>query len=172
MSCKSSSYSKRTIKEKPPEKSYDRQSTISLYWKLNQKLTEEGRQDLNYTLTRFPDTQKIYAFVQYFRECINNYDSLGIQKLISSIKKDTIPEIKSFLYYLQKELQAILLSIHYKYSNGVIEGLQIKDNKKNALRPCKFPIIEEPSIISLVKNYFRKIVSTSKKHFYLFTRFA
>ena len=120
------------------------QSTISLYWKLNQNLTEEGRQDLNYTLTRFPDTQKIYAFVQYFRECINNYDSLGIQKLISSIKKDTIPEIKSFLYYLQKELQAILLSIHYKYSNGVIEGQinRLKTMKRMLYGRASFPLLK------------------------------
>jgi transposase len=110
------------VKVKPLEKSYDRQSTIPLYWKLNQQLPEEERHILNYALMKFPETQEIYAFVQYFRECVNNYDSLSIQKLISSTKKNTVPEIKRFLNYLKKELQAILLSIHYKYSNGVIEG--------------------------------------------------
>lgn len=113
---------KNSINEKPPEKSYDRQPTISLYWKLNQQLSEEERQDLNYALTKFSDTQEVYAFVQYFRECANNYDSLSIQRLISAVRKDAIPEIKSFVKYLQKELQSILLSMHYTYSNGVIEG--------------------------------------------------
>nr|WP_295974563.1 transposase [uncultured Bacillus sp.] len=142
---------KNSINEKPPEKSYGRQPTISLYWKLNQQLSEEERQDLNYALTKFPDTQEVYAFVQYFRECANNYDSLSIQRLIPSVRKDAIPEIRSFVNYLHKELQSIILSMHYTYSNGVIEGQinRLKTIKRMLYGSASFTLLKKRVLFHL-----------------------
>ncbi|WP_458414887.1 ISL3 family transposase [Schinkia sp. CFF1] len=95
---------------------------ISLYWKLNETLTENERRDLNYSLKKFPKTNELYAFVQTFRDHFNQLNSVGIQQLLSVGKDSLNPEIKRFSQFLYKDLQPILASIYYTYSNGVIEG--------------------------------------------------
>ncbi|HHW36182.1 MAG TPA: hypothetical protein GXX18_02620 [Bacillales bacterium] len=101
----------KTVQEPPTTKSYHRKATMHLYWKLHQQLSDKERKDLNYALATFPNTQELYGFVQYFRENMNHYDSLSIQKLIASSNNHNTPEIKSFINYLYKELESIILSI-------------------------------------------------------------
>ncbi|WP_412766194.1 transposase [Schinkia azotoformans] len=61
-------------------------------------------------------------FVQSFRDSLNHYDQSAIHKLIIDSKTYKIQELKSFSTYLHQDIQAILSSIHYTFSNGNIEG--------------------------------------------------
>jgi transposase len=122
-----------------------RKRIIPLYWSLNSELKAEDRLELNFALETFPETQKIYAFVQSFRDSINQYDSISIQQLICNIKDGTIPELKTFAKYLFKDVQAIIASIYYTYSNGVIEGQinRLKTIKRTLYGRAGFEILRK-----------------------------
>lgn len=132
---------RKTNKEKP----FYRKRIIPLYWSLNSELKVEDRLDLNFALETFPETQKIYAFVQSFRDSLNQYDSISIQQLICNIKDGTIPELKTFAMYLFKDAQAIIASIYYTYSNGVIEGQinRLKTIKRTLYGRAGFEILRK-----------------------------
>ena len=95
---------------------------LSLYWKPHKILNEDERTYLNYLLGKFPETKELYAFVQTFRDHFNQLDSDGIRLLLSTGRESSTSEIKRFCQFLYKDLQAILASIYYTYSNGLIEG--------------------------------------------------
>lgn len=127
------------------EMAFYRNRIIPLFWSLNSDLKAEDRLDLNFALETFPETQKIYAFVQTFRDSLNQYDSISIQQLICNIKSGTIPELKTIAKYLFKDIQAILASIYYTYSNGVIEGQinRLKTIKRTLYGRAGFEILKK-----------------------------
>jgi len=110
-------------KENPPEEQrYFRKYVLPLYWKLHQTLSEEEMGHLNQTLYNYPKTKELYGFVQMFRDHIDHLDSSEMENILPLSKKSMIAEIKSFVSFLIKDLDAVVASIHYTYCNGVIEG--------------------------------------------------
>lgn len=114
--------SDRSCSDKPKEGRFYRKHVIPLYWKLHQQLSEKEMKLLNLTLRSYPETKELYGFVQMFREEVAHLDSTAIKRLLLSSKTSNIAEIRSFVSFLIQDIDAVMASIHYTYSNGVIEG--------------------------------------------------
>ena len=123
----------------------NQKKSISLYWKFHRTLAEDERKYLNYLLEQFPESEELYAFVQTFRDHFKQLDSDGIKKLLSTGKDSLTSEIKSFSQFLYKDLPAILASIYYTYSNGVIEGQinRLKTIKRTVYGRASFDILRK-----------------------------
>lgn len=132
------------------ETPFYRKQIITLFWSYNSELKDKQRNDLNFTLEKFPESQKIYAFVQSFRDSLKHYDLNSIQQLIVNIKSGTIPELKTFAKYLFKDIQAISASIYYTYSNGVIEGQinRLKTIKRTLYGRAGFELLRKRVLFS------------------------
>lgn len=110
------------IENPPQEQQIFRQQILPLYWKTHRDLAENEKKYLNQTLSKFPETKELYGFVQMFREQMAHLDSKGIKKLLFSFQNSAISEIKSFVSFLIKDIDAVMASLNYTYNNGVIEG--------------------------------------------------
>ena len=100
---------------------------------------------MNYLLEQFPESEELYAFVQTFRDHFKQLDSDGIKKLLSAGKDSLTSEIKSFSQFFYKDLPAILASIYYTYSNGVIEGQinRLKTIKRTVYGRASFDLLRK-----------------------------
>lgn len=101
---------------------FSRRRIISLFWRQHAQLTVKEQQQLDQTLTIYPITQEIYAFVQLFREAYQTLDFQCFLRLIARFQESNIKEITRYLSMIREDLEAIKAAFFYTYNTSIVEG--------------------------------------------------
>ena len=101
---------------------FSRRRIISLFWRQHAQLTVKEQQQLDQTLTIYPITQEIYAFVQLFREAYQTLDFLCFLRLIARFQESNVKEITRYLSMIREDLEAIKAAFFYTYNTSIVEG--------------------------------------------------
>lgn len=111
-----------------------REPLIKLYFKLT------------HTLTTYPATQVVYAFVQLMREAYQTLDYAYFLRLLNTFQASDCKEITRYISTLREDLEAIKSSFFYTYNTSIVEG-QI-----NRLKMIKRLMYGRSSLVLLEKR--------------------
>lgn len=101
---------------------FSRRRIISLFWRNHAHLTVKEQQQLHQTLTIYPVTQEIYAFVQLFREAYQTLDFPYFLRLKAKFQSSKLKEITRYLSMIREDLEAIKAAFFYTYNTSIVEG--------------------------------------------------
>lgn len=106
----------------PLSKKVSRKKIILGFWRFYEQLKEKQHQMLQVTLSNYPETQPIYAFVQLVRVAYSTSDLQTFLQLLRYFEREETKEIKRYVTAIKEDLEAVKASFIYTFNTSIVEG--------------------------------------------------
>lgn len=103
-------------------KKVGRKKIMLCFWRVYEQSTAKEHQVLQATLTAYPETQPIYAFVQLFSAAFSAIDLQEFLQLIQFFEREEAKEIRRYLNTLKDDIEAIKAAFLYTFNTSIVEG--------------------------------------------------
>lgn len=136
--------------DRPPRRHPSVREVTSWITRHPDRIADHQTERLRGVLGRCPELEKTAHHVQIFAELMTSHHGDQLEKWMSKVQADDLPDLHSFVAGLRQDAQAVTNGLTLPYSSGPVEGAanRIKMLKRQMFGRAKLPLLRKRILLS------------------------